>query len=195
MFVHRLLNIFENTCLTQMLGHFDDIFEGFTRGEDTDSIYLDYAKAVNKVDLDLLIHKLKRYGFHSRLIEWIKSFLFDRDQVVVLDGVHSDLAKVISGVPQGSVLGPLLFILFINDMEQVVTSSRVSFFADDTSVSKQISGLEHCQLLQNDLYKILDWSRRNNMKLHEQKFELLNHLYSKNSVLPELPFHNETLSY
>ena len=176
MFVHRSLNIFENTCLTQMLDHFDDIFEGFTRGEDTDSIYLDYAKAFDKVDLDLLIHKLKRYGFHSRLIEWIKSFLFDRDQVVVLDGVHSDLAKVISGVPQGSVLGLLLFILFINDLEQVVTSSRVSFFADDTRVSKQISGLEDCQLLQDDLYKILDWSRRNNMKLHEQKFELLNHL-------------------
>ena len=183
------------SCLTQMLDHFDTIYEGFTRSEDTDSIYLDYAKAFDKVDLEILIHKLKRYGFHSRLIEWIKSFLFDRDQVVVLDGVHSDLAKVISGVPQGSVLGPLLFILFINDLDQVVTSSRVSFFADDTRVSKQISCLEDCQLLQDDLYRILDWSRRNNMKLHEQKFELLNHLHAKNSVLSELPFYTETLSY
>ena len=183
------------SCLTQMLDHFDDIFEGFTRGEDTDSIYLDYAKAFDKVDLDLLIHKLRRYGFHSRLIEWIKSFLFDRDQVVVLDGIHSDLAKVISGVPQGSVLGPLLFILFINDLEQVVTSSRVSFFADDTRVSKRIGCMNDCYLLQEDLYKILDWSLRNNMKLHEQKFELLNHLHSKNSALSELPFHDETLSY
>ena len=69
------------------------------------------------------------------------------------------------------------------------------FFDEDTRVPKRISCLEDCQLLQDDLYKILDWSRWNNMKLHEQKFELLNHLHSKNSVLPEIPFHNETLSY
>ena len=86
-----------------------------------------------------------------------------------------------------------VFILFINDLEQVVTSSRVSFFDEDTRVPKRISCLEDCQLLQDDLYKIVDWSRWNNMKLREQKFELPNHLYSKNSVLPELPFHNETL--
>ena len=166
------------SCLTQMLDHFDDIYEGFTRGEDTDSIYLDYAKAFDKVDLDLLILKLKKYGFGNKLVDWIQSFLSDREQVVVLNGVHSDIAKVLSGVPQGTVLVPLLFILFINDLEQVVTSSTVSFFADDTRVSKQISCYEDCMLLQDDLYKILDWSRRNNMKLHEQKFELLNHLSS-----------------
>ena len=110
-----------------MLDHFDDIYEGFTRGVDTDSIYLDYAKAVDKVDLKLLISKLKRYGFHEKLIRWIESFLSDRKQVVVLNGVHSDIAKVLSGAPQGSVLGPLFFILFINDLEQVVASSTVSF--------------------------------------------------------------------
>ena len=142
-----------------MLDHFDDIYEGFTRGEDTDSIYLDYAKAFDKVDLKLLINKLKRYGFHDKLIDWIESFLSARQQVVVLNGVHSDIAKVISGVAQGSVLGPLLFILFINDLEQVVVSSTVSFFADDTRVSKQIGCYEDCLLLQDDLYRILEWSR------------------------------------
>ena len=178
-----------------MLDHFDDIFEGFTRGEDTDSIYLDYAKAFDKVDLDLLILKLKKYGFGNKLVDWIQSFLSDREQVVVLNGVHSDIAKVLSGVPQGAVLGPLLFILFINDLEQVVTSSTVSFFADDTRVSKQISCYEDCMLLQDDLYKILDWSRKNNMKLHEQKFELLNHLHNSKSSIYELPFVVENLRY
>ena len=183
------------SCLTQMLDHFDDIYKGFTRGEDTDSIYLDYAKAFDKVDLKLLINKLKRYGFHDKLIGWIESFLSNREQVVVLNGVHSDIAKVISGVPQGSVLGPLLFILFINDLEQVVTSSRVSFFADDTRVSKQIGCHDDCLKLQEDLYRILEWSQRNNMKLHEQKFELLNHLHSSSNSCSELPFYSETLHY
>jgi hypothetical protein len=113
---------------------------------------------------------------------------------VVLNGVHSDVAKVISGVPQGSVLVPLFFIMFINDLEQVVASYRIlSFFADDTRVSKQIRYAEDCLLLQDDLYKILDWSRRNNMKLHEQKFELLNHLHNSKSSFSELPFFSETL--
>ena len=154
-----------------------------------------YAKAFDKVDLNFLIHKLKKYRFNGKLIEWIKSFLFDREQVVVLNGVHSVIANVLSGVPKGSVLGPLLFILFINDLEQVVDSSRVSFFADDTRVSKQIGCFKDCQLLQEDIYKILDWSRSNNMKLHEQKFELLNHLHNSTSSFPELPFFAETLRY
>ena len=178
-----------------MLDHFDDIFEGFTKGKDTDSIYLDFAKAFDKVDLELLMLKLKRYGFHGKLLSWIQSFLSHRQQVVVVNGVHSDSAEVLSGVPQGSVLGPLLFILFINDLEMAVSSSRVSFFADDTRVSKLIGCTEDCLTLQADLDSILEWSRQNNMKLHEQKFELLNHLHNKRSHSSELPFFMETLLY
>ena len=183
------------SCLTQMLDHFDDILEGFTQAKDTDSIYLDFAKAFDKVDLELLLLKLKKYGFHEKLLTWIHSFLSERNQVVVLNGIHSYIAKVVSGVPQGSVLGPLFFILFINDLEQVVRSSNVRFFADDTRVSKHISSTKDCQLLQADLFNILEWSRCNNMKLHEQKFELLNHLHEKSNSLSELPFFNESMLY
>ena len=183
------------SCLTQMLDHFDDIFEGFTQGLDTDSIYLDFEKAFDKVDLELLMLKLKRYGFHYKMLSWIQSFLSHRQQVVVVNGVHSDIARVLSGVPQGSVLGPLLFILFINDLEMVVSFSRVSFFADDTRVSKLIGCTEDCLSLQIDLENILEWSRQNNMKLHEQKFELLNHLHNKKCHSSDLPFFMETLTY
>ncbi len=72
-----------------MLSHFDEIMEGLTLGKDTDSIYLDYAKAFDKVDHKLLLTKLKKYGFNNQFINWVKSFLTDRPQSVVLNGVHS----------------------------------------------------------------------------------------------------------
>ena len=160
-----------------------------------DSIYLDFAKAFDKVDTELLLQKLKRYGFHRRLIGWIQSFLTDREQVVVVNGVHSNSAKVLSGVPQGSVLGPLFFLIYINDLKEVVKASRVSFFADDTRVSKQISCLEDCALLQADLQFVIEWAHRNNMKLHEQKFELFKHMLNGRNSSSEFPFFVESLLY
>ena len=84
---------------------------------------------------------MKRMGFHDKLIDWIGSFLAGRKQRVVLDGVSSFAAAILSGVPQGTVLGPLLFILFINDMRLCVTGSVIRFFADDTRILKHIYGL------------------------------------------------------
>ena len=183
------------SCLTQMLSHFDDILLGFTNGLDTDSIYLDYAKAFDKVDHKLLLIKLQKYGFSSQLISWIRSFLTDRKQCVVLDGHRSVLASIISGVPQGTVLGPILFILFINDLQGCVKHSNVSFFADDTRVSKQINCQSDVYLLQEDLCNIISWSRSNNMKLHEDKFDLLIHRSKRHDTLQELPFMTECMSY
>ena len=122
------------SCLTQLLSHFDDIYEGLLAGADTDAIYLDFAKAFDKVDHQLLLKNLRRYGFNERLISWIESFLAERHQQVVINRESSYSAKVRSGVPQGSVLGPLLFILFINDMESCVKHFTIRFFADDTRI-------------------------------------------------------------
>ena len=183
------------SCLTQLLGHFDDICSGLVEGKDTDSIYLDYAKAFDRVDHRLLILKLKRYNFHPMLIRWISSFLLNRTQEVVINGTHSCRKDIISGVPQGTVLGPVLFIIFINDLEKKIGSSNIRFFADDTRISKQISTMEDVRSLQCDLDVVCSWSKENNMQLHEHKFELMSHRSSPVSLFDSLPFCVEQCSY
>ena len=178
-----------------MLSHFNDIMEGLVSGRDTDAIYLDYAKAFDKVDHSLLLAKLQKYGFSPQFISWTKSFLTNRPQSVVLDGVHSYVSSMISGVPQGTVLGPILFIIFINDMEHCIQHSVVRFFADDSRVSKQISCEQDTELLQQDLDNIIKWSIANNMLVHEDKFELIIHKHKLRSAIYELPFISDLMTY
>ena len=162
------------SCLTQILAHYDDIYNGFINNEDTDSIYLDYAKAFDKVDHRLLILKLKRYSFHPNLVKWIESFLSNRFQRVIVGNAQSYKAPILSGVPQGTVLGPILFIIFINDLESRIEHSVVRFFADDTRVSKRITEEKDTVELQQDLEVVMKWSSESNMVQHEQEFEVLN---------------------
>ena len=114
-----------------------------------------------------------------------------RYQQVVVNGQSSYLAKVLSGVPQGSVLGSLLFIIFINNMECCVKHSTIRFFADDTRILKNIYSSINVELLQQVLNSIIKWARENNMALHEDKFECIVHRHSPNSLLIQLPFTSE----
>ena len=184
------------STLTQLLAHVDDVLTGWCSGLDSDCIYLDYAKAFDKVDHALLIKKLELYGVHPTMLKWIESFLMERKQCVLVNGCRSREEPVISGVPQGSVLGPVLFVMFINDLEGVVArNSTVRFFADDTRISKHIDCIEDHHALQEDLNSILGWARRNNMQLHEQKFELLVHRSGPATGLESLPFTSHLYTY
>ena len=179
------------SCLTQLLDHISN----FQSGLDTDCIYLDFSKAFDKVDHTLLLKKLEKYGVHPQLIRWIKSFLTDRSQQVVLCGQLSLAAIIISGVPQGTVLGPILFLIFINDITGCITHSTIRCFADDTKISKAISCEADMAILQADLDTVTEWSSRNNMQLHKDKFEYVCHVASKTNTLRELPFVNEIYQY
>ena len=123
-----------------------------------DVIYLDFAKAFDKVDHSLLLHKLSLYGITGKIHRWIKNFLLNRSQKVTVNGHHSYLAPVQSGVPQGTVLGPILFLLFINDLENDVKASTVSSYADDTRLLKSISGPSDVVKMQSDLHSVIQWS-------------------------------------
>ena len=111
-------------------------------------------------------------------------------RLITVNGVKSSVSKVISGVPQGTVLGPILFIIFINDMNESIVSSILRSFADDTRILKAIHSYLDVPELQADLDNIIKWSRNNNMTLHKNKFELLQHTCPNRSIkeLNELPF-------
>ena len=176
------------SCLTQLLHHIDTILLNALNGCDTDTIYLDFAKAFDKVDHNMLRKKLKAYGIGGKIYAWIDSFLSERHQQVVVEGTSSYTTAVISGVPQGTVLGPILFLIYINDLNTCVKDSILRNFADDSRISMAIGTSSDCRKLQEDLNRAVLWSTNNNMKLHEGKFELVTYRASPPSLLEELPF-------
>lgn len=162
-----------HSCLSQLLSHFDRITSELEKGYGVDVIYLDFAKAFDKLDHGITLHKLKALGIHGNLGRWIMTFLTNRTQAVVVDGRKSTKKPVISGVPQGSVLGPLLFLVLIGDIDQDVASAFVSSFADDTRIGSKISNMSDTTCLQADLAAVYRWSVENNMEFNCDKFELM----------------------
>ena len=132
-----------------------------------DVMYLDFSKAFDKVDHNILLKKLQSFGIHGKLYDWIASFLTGRKQHVMVDGVMSTIINVISGVPQGTVLGPLLFLIYINDMFPTVKHSKIKVFADDSKLHKDISSHIDRMLLQEDLLSVVNWADANNMELNQ----------------------------
>ena len=158
------------SCLSQLLAHFDKILSLLEEGKNVDTIYLDFSKAFDKVDHRILMKMLNSIGIHGKIGRWIYSFLTGRDQTVIVNGVRSKSVPVISGVPQGSVLGPLLFLIMMTDIDDDIAYSFISSFADDTRVSRDIGDLIDTFKLQRDLNVVYHWPNKNNMQFNNCKF-------------------------
>ena len=163
----------QRSCLTQLLAHYDEILKGIEEGFNVDTIYLDFSKAFDKVDKGVLCHKLRQLGIHGPLGVWLHNFLTNRKQTVIANGSKSSTASIISGVPQGTVLGPLLFLILINDIDEKISQSNVNIFADDTRIKKVIKTEDDSTKLQEELNKLYDWEKTNNMEFNGSKFEVL----------------------
>ena len=135
-------------------------------------IYLDFQKAFDSVPHLRLLNKLQSYGVSGKLLAWIAAFLTNRKQQVVLDGCHSEWTDVVGGVPQGSVLGPLLFLVYVNDLPDVVHCD-VKLFADDTKLFTKVQSYSDAARLQSDLETLLRWSNTWLMPFNQSKCKVL----------------------
>ena len=147
------------SSLQQLLVCYKDVYESFSANQQSDVIFMDFAKAFDSVPHNELLLKLGKMGVVGDLWKWFKAYLNDRNQCVKIDDKRSSLLPVISGVPQGSILGPLLFIVYINDLTTVTHYSNMFIFADDTKCEKKIFDIQDCLDLQDDLNDIGEWSK------------------------------------
>ena len=164
------------STLTQLLSFWDSILDQLEEGKEVHAIYLDFAKAFDKVETGVLLHGLKDCRVMGKVACWLASFLDSstRQQAVVVDGRVSDLTPVISGVPQGTVLGPVLFLIHIRNISEKISSgTTATSFADDTRVQRGVGTPGDCSILQADLQHVYNWAERVNMEFNADKFECL----------------------
>ena len=156
------------SCCTQLLVIMETWTRWFDLGLPWDAVYTDFSKAFDSVPHERLLKKVEAYGIRGSLLQWIKNFLSNRKQRVSLGGKLSNWQDVTSGIPQGSVLGPLLFTIFINDMPEAV-DSYMKLFADDAKIFKAIESIDDINAIQNDINNLLSWSNTWQLPLNLEK--------------------------
>ena len=160
------------SCETQLVLTCHDWANILNQQGQVDALLLDFSKAFDKVSHAKLLHKLGQYGVNGKTLQWISGFLHNRTQFVAINGSHSSIFPVTSGVPQGSVLGPTVFLLYINDIVDV-TKSELRLFADDTVLYRAIKSDHDHQILQEDLYNLTKWASAWQMDFNASKCHLL----------------------
>lgn len=138
-----------------------------------DCVYTDFSKAFDRVQHNVLLKKLELFGFHSSILSWIGSYLINRKQYVKIGSVCSKVILNYSGVPQGSHIGPLLFLLFINDLPSVVLTSKCLLYADDLKIFSSVNSVSDALRLQNDLNRINDWCSLNGLYFNINKCSVI----------------------
>ena len=158
----------KRSTVTQLLSYVDKCADSISESKVVDIIYYDFAKAFDTVPHRRLLKKLDAYGIRGLALDWIKSFLSDRHQYVKVNDKLTKEGKVLSGVPQGSVLGPLLLVEYINDLPEV-TSSDMYLFADDTKLVEEINSAEDAIRLQLNIDAMEKWSKDWLLRFHPDK--------------------------
>ena len=178
------------SCSTNLITLTDNIVSNLYNDVGTDIIYFDFTKAFDTVNHNLLLNKLKdKFNINARLLKFFVNYLKNRRQRVTLENVFSDYLPVQSGVQQGSILGPLLFVLFINDISIGISpNTNIGLFADDTKIWRSMEKEEDCVILQKDIDYLNQWCKDNQMKFHPEKCKVVS-VISKINRLSYISFY------
>ena len=183
----------KRSCETQLISTINDFAKCFNQKGQCDAILLYFSKAFDTVPYSLLYLKLRHYGIDGAVLLWIKYFLSCRSQYVVLEGKNSHSTQVLSGVPRGTVLAPLSFLLHINDLPACV-NSKIKLYAGDVLLYSYIYSESDCILLQHDLDKLNEsWLMEYNLKkcehlrISNKQYPIIYSYILENSVIAEVP--------
>ena len=168
-------------CVTHLLQLVHEWLSILDERGSVDAIFLDFAKAFDKVCHPHLLLKLQHYGIKGQLLEWISDFLTTRRQRVVIDGHSSGWSEVTSGVPQGSIFGPLLFLLYINDFP-LAAKCNCGLFADDSILRRKVTSESDCEDHQTNLQSAYDWCNSRLVTLRSEKSKVLHLSRSKDPL-------------
>ena len=168
----------KRSCLTNLLDFYNEVYNVYDETKAVDVIYLDFQKAFDKVPHQRLLIKLKSHGVTGKLLKWVEDWLSERKQRVVINGKASNWRDVLSGVPQGSVLGPILFIIYVNDIDDGLTC-KISKFADDTKITSRVTTSVEKLDLQSNLNQLIRWAEKWQMQFNVDKCKVL-HIGSNN---------------
>ena len=182
----------KRSCETQLIMLIEDLARNASVGKQTDIILLDFSKAFDKVNHSKLLWKLHQYGIRGHVLNWVRAFLGSRSQRVVIEGEESESIPVTSGVPQGSVLGPILFLIYINDLPDEVCS-QVRLFADDTALYLTMESEDSGPTLQSDLDILSMWETRWDMEFNPSKCQVVHVAGSKRPVKRDYILHGQVL--
>jgi hypothetical protein len=184
----------KRSCETQLIITINDIANSIDNRKQTDVILLDFSKAFDKVPHRRLMNKLHHYGIRNSTHKWISSFLENRSQTVIVEGARSDVAPVESGVSQGSVLGPSLFLIYINDLPSYIQKkSSVRLFADDCVLYRNIENEQDSRHLQEDLDALQKWESDWLMEFHPEKCQVLHITNKRQPIVSSYTIHGHIL--
>lgn len=170
----------------------EHVAESLDNNIQVDVIYTDFSKAFDRLNIQILLSKIKAFGVGGTIIKWFESYLRNRSQCVKFGGCTSRIIKPCSGIPQGSLLGPLLFVIYIDDLPDNLFCRNLGY-ADDFKVFRQIKTQADCHTLQSDIDRLKDWCVRNDMDLNIDKCSVITFTRSRSAIVFDYAINSQNL--